>query len=525
MNNRSHKNQSHDKTIKYYFPARISFLIFLVIIMVIVTIIINNFIQQRQLKGLKTDINQLNTKQEQLERGRIDDLSVRNLAEKIDYVMNQQEVIVSSTQEMIDYMTFTFTFIGVFFLLASGYFLYRQQKSEKREDEGWVLAKDLLELVTESQSFVVEVQKELQKQQDIQKEQHKQIKEQIEQTVKFLDSRSNVLISQFARDTINKGIHFNKLVDISNRIDTVKFQLSTFNLSLHSNCYFLKAVYEYIIGNYNAAKEEFDQLIEEKENTILDDIQKKQLSLCYYYKGLIEYNVQGNLELAEKFMNLALENDPHIHNPDYKSQVLRAEIKLKQKSSDAFDNFYETRTRLNKTPIRTQTQDRLLSHANLGMVYCKVLAGGKKFLPKYYDSIRQLDKSVVREAINWLEESMNEHIYTYLTMGQVAAIFHDMTNDLGLESPKFYFEKTYQMIEQGKPYEVKEETRGKLLGYAVKLVCEHSLGSSILENTLFMLKNLLNDRELKTVYSVFSKVNVSKAEFMEELEEFIGKPC
>ncbi|MDZ7333155.1 MAG: hypothetical protein ONB31_14365, partial [candidate division KSB1 bacterium] len=203
-----------------YFQIRFSYAILLVVITAFITIIVSHFLQQRELNGFKAEINQLNRKQEQLEMGKIDDLSLRGLAEKVDYVTSQQEVIVSSTQQMIDYMTSTFTIISVFFLLASGYFLYRQQKSEKREDEGWVLAKDLLELVTESQEFVVEVQRELQRQQDVQKRQQDQIREQIEQTAKFLDLRSNVLISQFARDTIDKGIHFNKLVDISNRIDT-----------------------------------------------------------------------------------------------------------------------------------------------------------------------------------------------------------------------------------------------------------------------------------------------------------------
>jgi hypothetical protein len=37
-----------------------------------------------------------------------------------------------------------------------------------------------------------------------------------------------------------------------------------------------------------------------------------------------------------------------------------------------------------------------------------------------------------------------------------------------------------------------------------------------------MIKSLLNDRELKTVYSIFAKVNVSKADFIEELDEFVG---
>ncbi|MDZ7342565.1 MAG: hypothetical protein ONB27_14495 [candidate division KSB1 bacterium] len=508
-----------------YFQIRFSYAILLVVITAFITIIVSHFLQQRELNGFKAEINQLNRKQEQLEMGKIDDLSLRGLAEKVDYVTSQQEVIVSSTQQMIDYMTSTFTIISVFFLLASGYFLYRQQKSEKREDEGWVLAKDLLELVTESQEFVVEVQRELQRQQDVQKRQQDQIREQIEQTAKFLDLRSNVLISQFARDTIDKGIHFNKLVDISNRIDTIRFQLTTFNLSLNPNCYFLKAVYEYIIGNYNAAKEEFDSLIEQRENAILDDLQKKQLSLCYYYKGLIEYNIQGNLDLAEKFMSLALEHDPHVHNPDYKSQILRAEIKLKQRAPDAFECFNEIRTKLLRTPIRTQTQERLLSHANLGMVYAKILVGGKKFLPKYYDDIRRLDRSVVVQAINWLKESFNEHIYSYLTMGQVAAIFADRAAELEIQSPEFYFTKTYEILERSKPYEVKEETRGKLLAYSVKLVCEHFLGNPLAENTLFMIKSLLNDRELKTVYSIFAKVNVSKADFVEELDEFVGRPA
>jgi tetratricopeptide (TPR) repeat protein len=455
-----------------FFQIRLSFAIFLVASTAFITIIINNYLQQQQLKNVKSEINQLNRRQEQLEMGKIGDFSVRALAERVDYVTNQQEVIVSSTQQMIDYMTSTFTIISVFFLLASGYFLYRQQKSEKREDEGWVLAKDLLELVTESQEFVVEVQRELQRQQDVQKKHQDQIRAQVEQTAKFLDLRSNVLISQFARDTIDKGIQFNKLVDISNRIDMIRFQLTTFNLSLNPNCYFLKAVYEYIIGNYNAAKEEFDNLIAERENAILDDMQKKQLSLCYYYKGLIEYNIQGNLELAERFMSLAMEHDPHDHNPDYKSQILKAEIKLKQGSPDTFNCFEEIRTRLLRTPIRTQTQERLLSHATLGMVYAKILAGGLKFLPKYYERIRKLERSTIVQAINWLQESFNEHIYSYLTMGQLAIILADRTAELEIQSPEFYFTKTYEILERSKPYEVKEETRGKLLAYSVKLVCE-----------------------------------------------------
>ena len=176
MNNKNSKNEDQGKRTGYYEPVKPSFLLFFIIITVFITIIITNFIQQRQLKKVKSEIAQLDKKQDKLEIGRIEDLSVRQLAEKIDYVMSQQEVTVSSSQGMLDYMTFYFSIIGIFFLLASGYFLYRQQKSEKREDEGWVLAKDLLELVTESQSFVVQVQKELQKQQESQKEQQKQIK-------------------------------------------------------------------------------------------------------------------------------------------------------------------------------------------------------------------------------------------------------------------------------------------------------------------------------------------------------------
>ena len=217
----------------------------LFVIIVICTIVCYNYYLQNQLNFLRNETSKLNYKLKQIELGRIEDISVKQLAEKIDYVMNQQEVNVAATQQMVDYMTFTFTLIGVFFLLVSGYFVYRQHGTEKREEEGWVLAKDLLDLVTQSQQFVVQVQRELKNQQDSQKERQEQTKEHITDLATFLNNRAKILVTQFARDKIFHGINFARLVDMSNRIDNTRFQLQAFDISFDPNCYFLKAVYEY----------------------------------------------------------------------------------------------------------------------------------------------------------------------------------------------------------------------------------------------------------------------------------------
>jgi len=435
--------------------------------------------------------------------------------------MNQQEVIVATTQEMVDYMTFTFTLVGVFFLLVSGYFVYRQHGSEKREEEGWVLAKDLLDLVTQSQQFVVQVQRELQRQQDLQRERLEQTEKHLKDTVTFLNNRADILVTQFARDNICKGIHFARLVDISNRIDNTRFQLQTFDLSFNPNCYFLKAVYEYIIGNYNTAKDEFDKLILEKEEDILlNEIQQKQFSLCYYYRGLIEYNIQENLAQAENFMKLAVEKDPQINGPDFKSMLLKAEIKFKRNNPQAFIEFKEVANRLTRKSALTETQSRLLSYAFLGMANCKILEGGKKFLPAYYKSISQLDDRIILESVDWLEKNENSHIYTFLTLGQLSVIFEQTKRNLGLKPSSNYFNKTFELLEETKPYETKHETRGQILTYSVKLVCEKFLNKSSLDNTKLILIDLLNDRELKAIYSIFSKVNVSKIEYLQELKDF-----
>lgn len=496
-------------------------------ITVISAIIIYHFFIQKQIVQLEREAAALNHKLKEIETGKTPDLSVQQLAEKLDFVANQQEVTLTATQAMIDYFTFTFTLIGVFFLLVSGYFIYRQYRSEKREEEGWMLAKGLLELVTASQQFVVEVQKELQKQQQAQLHRQEQTKRQLTDTVSFLNTRADLLINQFNRNTVSQGFHFTRLMDISNRIDNTRFQLPTFDLVLSSNCYFLKAVYEYIIGNYNAAREEFDTLIQGKEkHTFLDDNQLKQLSLCYYYRGLIEYNIQGNLLEAEKSVALAIAKDPQLHGFDYKSMLLKAEIKFKMQNPEAFDEYkkiaLELNGKLKERGFLSDTQELLHSYAYLGMVYCKILGRGRKFLPTFYESIRQLDEETILEAVKWLKESENRHFYTFLTLGQLSAVFENTGRNLGLESTAHYFSRTYDLIEDSKPYE-KEETRQKILAYTAKLVCEKFLNKPALESTKQHLKNLLDDRELRTIYSIFSKVNVSKAELIEELKAF-GTP-
>jgi len=493
----------------------------IVIIIVICAIISYNYVLQKQLKYLKDQNESFNNRIKQIEINNIEDVSLQQIAEKLEYVMSQQEVNVATTQEMVDYMTFTFTLIGVFFLLVSGYFVYRQQRSEKREEEGWVIAKELLDLVTQSQQFVVHVQEELKIQQDQQKSRQEQTEKHLRDTVTFLNNRADILVSQFARDNIFKGFHFARLVDISNRIDNTRFQVQTVDLNFSPNCYFLKAVYEFIIGNYNTAKEEFDKLILEKEeDLLLNDTQQKQLSLCYYYRGLIEYNVQENLDRAEDYMNWAVERDPQINGPDFKSMLLKAEIKFKKKNTEAYFDFKEIVERLENIRVLNETQNRLLSYAYLGMANCKILEHGKKFLPAYYKSISQLDDEVIAEAIMWLNKSKNSHIYTFLTLAQLSVIFEKVNRNVELERSAKYFEKCYELIEKTKPYEAKHEPRGQILAHSVKLVCEKFLDKPSLENTKLALKDLLNDRELKAIYSIFSKVNVSKVEYLQELKEF-----
>ncbi len=492
----------------------------IVVIIVICAIISYNYFLQEQLKYLRDQNKSFNNRIKQIEQNSINDVNVKQLSEKLEYVMNQQEVNVATTQEMVDYMTFTFTLIGVFFLLVSGYFVYRQQRSENREEEGWVIAKDLLDLVTQSQQFVVHVQKELQSEQELQKVKHEQAEKHLKETVNFLNNRAEILVAQFARDNIFQGIHFARLADISNKIDSARFQTQTFQLKFNPNCFFLKAVYEYIIENYHTAKEEFDRLIDEKEKDVLDDTQQKQLSLCHYYRGLIEYNIQEHLDKAEKFMKLSVERDPQINGPDFKSMLLKAEIKFKKRNPEAYSEFKHVAELLQSIAVLTETQNRLLSYAYLGMANCKILEGGKKFLPAYYASIRKLNDEVLSEAIMWLNKSKDSHIYTFLTLAQLSVIFEEADSASELEPSKSYFEKTYKLIETTKPYDAKHETRGQLLAYSVKLVCERFLSKSTLENTKVILRHLLNDRELKAIYSIFSKVNVSKVEFLDELKAF-----
>jgi len=493
-------------------------LVFLVVLIVIVGIIGYNHYLQSQLKHLRKETATIENRLKQLELKKTPDLSLIQLAEKIEFVMSQQQISLASTQEMIDYMTFTFTLIGVFFLLVSGYFVYRQQKSEQREDEGWVLAKELLDLVTQSQSFVVQVQMDLREQQKLQEERQQQTKEYLEATATFLNNRATVLVTQFARDTISKGINFTRLVDISNRIDNLRFQLQTYELSFDLNCYFLKAVYEYIIGNYNAAKEEFQNIINKRKDMVLDDTQKKQLSLCYYYRGLIEYNVQEDLEKAIEYINWAVNKDPQIHGSDFKSLLLRAEINFKLGKDIAFDQYRDIISRMTQIDILTETQKRLQSYAYLGMAYCRVLKGGLKFLPPYYDKINNIPDKTILEAIEWLKMGKDSHVYTSLTLGQLAIIFEKADRNVGLRSSREYFIEASDWLDRNKPHEEKEETRAKILAYSVKLVCERFLNEPS-EITKFVLKDLLNDKELKAIYSIFSKVNVSRSEYISELRE------
>lgn len=521
MNRSMRKGKDSDKDsppARRVFARRIT-LVFLVLILIIITIIPYNFYLQNQLNHINRQTGQLSEKLKKIESNQIEDISIRQLSEKLEFVMGQQQINLASTQEMIDYMTFTFTLIGVFFLLVSGYFVYRQQKSEQREDEGWLMAKQLLELVTESQQFVVQAQADLQRQRRQQRLRQKRTKKHVQDTVVFLNSRANILVAQFARDTISQGINFTRLVDISNRIDNVRFQLQVFELSFDLNCYFLKAVYEYIIGNYNAAKEEFDRLINERKEKVLNDAQKKQLSLCYYYRGLIEYNVQEKVDDAERFINLAVEQDPQIKGPDFKSMLLRAEVSLKLKKPVAFSQFEDVVRAMDKMSTLTDTQRRLQSYAYLGMVYCKVLEGGKKFLRPYHNDIGRIDGAIISDVIGWLDKSKDSHLYTLLTFGQLAVVFEETGREVGLEPSERYFSQAYDWLEQNRPHEVKEETRAKILAYTVKLVCEKCTGKST-DDTRFILRDLLADPELKAVYSIFSKVNVSRKELQDELQTF-----
>jgi tetratricopeptide (TPR) repeat protein len=494
-------------------------LLALVMLVVFIGILGYNYYLQNQLSTLRKEAITIDNRLKQLELNQTKDPSLRELAEKLEFVMSQQQTSIAATQEMIDYMTFTFTLIGVFFLLVSGYFVYRQQRSEQREDEGWVLAKDLLDLVTQSQSFVVRVQEDLRAQQNLQEQRRQQTKSYIEATASFLNHRATVLVTQFARDTISQGINFTRLVDISNRIDSLRFQLQTYEIDFDPNCYFLKAVYEYIIGNYNAAKDEFENLIKKRAGKVLDDTEKKQLSLCYYYSGLIEYNVQENLDKAIEHINAAVDKDPQINGPDFKSLLLRAEINFKLKNAVAFEQYEQIIDRLARISHLSDTQKRLQSYAYLGMAYCKILQGGLKFLPAYYKDICRLPEETFQNVIGWLNLSKDSHVYTSLTLGQLAIIFEQHDRKAGLKTSREYFAEALEWLNKERPHVEKEETRAKILAYSVKLVCEKCLNESI-ELSKFVLRDLLNDRELKAIYSIFSKVNVSKNEYLEELRQF-----
>ena len=496
--------------------------IILIMVVVIITLIGYIYNLQNQLNQFREETRRLDSKINDMELGQIATPSVRQLAENLDLVISQQQNNFDANQQAINYMTITFTIIGLIFILVSGYFIYGQQKSEDREDEGWNLAKNLLELITDSQRFVVQVQTELKKQQEDQKIRDERIRDQLVNTVRFLNDKAKVRVTRFARDTVSGRMEFARLVDISNRIDSLRFQLPAYDLTLEPNCYFLKAVYEYIIGNYNSSKREFDGLIRDREDRVLENItEKKQLSLCYYYRGLIDYNIQDDLIKAGEFMDLAVQTDPQINGPDFKSLILRAEINFKLQKSYAFVQYKEIAEQLKQIKNPTKTQNRLLSHAYLGMVHCRVLEGGKKFLPSYYGAIsKQLGDETILDVVNWLHESSDSHIYTLLTLAQLAVVFEEAKREVeGFEPSGEYFQKTFEALEESKSYEVKEESRAKILGYSVKLVCEKSLGKST-DTTERNLENLLNDQELQTIYSIFSKANVSKVEYRSELKEF-----
>lgn len=494
------------------------FAIVLILIIVSLALILYNSYLNSQLKALGKSIDDKFA----LAQKTSVKTDISQLDKRLDDLQNQQQVFLDATGNMVNYLTFTFTVVGIVFVLISGYFIFNQQKSQQREDEGWEIAKSLLELVTESQQFVVQVQNELKNQQKTQEEGRNLIRKELKGTVDFVNDRANIRVTKFARDSISGRMEFVRLVDISNRIDSLRFQLPAFDLSLNLNCYFLKAVYEYIIGNYNAAKNEFDSLIKERSGKVLDNnTEKKQLSLCYYYRGLIDYNIQEDLLQAEEFMNLAIKADPEINGPDIKSMILRAEINFKLQKPEAFNQYKDVAIYLEKLGELTEIQKRRLSDAYLGMAHCRVLKGGKKFLPSYYGAIsQQTSDDTIIDVIEWLSKSSDSHVYTLLTLAQLAVVFEKSNRNIEkLESSNEYYRRAFSIIESIREYETKEETRAKILAYSAKLLCEKALGRPI-DNTVHSLEVLLNDQELQAIYSIFSKANVSKAEYRQELNGF-----
>ena len=88
----------------------------LILIVVATVLIAYNAYLQDQLGKLEKSIQ---TKIANIEKGSVD-ITVQELDKRLDNFENQQQVNLEATGNMVNYLTFTFTVVGIFFLFRHG---------------------------------------------------------------------------------------------------------------------------------------------------------------------------------------------------------------------------------------------------------------------------------------------------------------------------------------------------------------------------------------------------------------------
>lgn len=490
-----------------------------------------NHIQNKRIAELRADITVLQSKIDSrlavLQNA--PDLNV--LAEQLENLRTAQATTLATSQHVMDAITILLGVVGFLFVLVSGYFIYRQIRTDLREEDSWVLTKDILELIKASEEFVVRAKVNLEEQEKRLEEQEKRLETERVEELKFLQNKLNRfkqmamdICLNFHRDKILTGMPFKQLSTFTTNIETyIGRLLRESSLDLDSNIHFLRGVHWYIVNVYSEADDAFKAALDFQLDPDYHNKSDKQISLIYYYKGLIAYN-KGDNATAQLHFNNSLKYQGK--SDDFKPRMLLAEVLFSQNNKEAVEKYDEVIYDMNLLGSnRTIIQENIRSLCLIQRAFCDILLETDySLLPEYYNYIRNLPNKSLKNAISYLNNAQEEYFFVLISKGQFAEALGEKRHELQIKEPRSYFQKAYDLLQINRPHERREEPRAKFVAYSCLALCQNAIG---LKDQAFATIELLRNDFLTnhlgySYFSIFSKKNVAREKMQDELGKFVS---
>jgi len=482
------------------------------------------FIQNKRIAELRSDIAVLQSKIDSRLATLQNAPDINVLAEQLENLRTAQATTLATSQHVMDAITILLGVVGFLFVLISGYFIYRQIRTDLREEDSWVLTKDILELIKASEEFVVKAKEKLEEQERRLEAERVEELEFLQNKLKRFKQIAWEICINFQRDKILTGMPFKQLSTFTANIETyIGRFIRQSSLALDSNIHFLRGVHWYIVNVYSEAEDAFKAALDFQLNPNYQDKSDKQISLICYYRGLISYN-KGDNATAQQHFNHSLEH--HGKLDDFKTRMLLAEVLFSQNSKEAIYNYDKVINDLDLLGAnRTIIQENIRSLCLIQRAFCDILLETDYcLLPDHFNHIRKLSSKSLKDAAKFLNKAQAEYLFVLIAKGQFSEALGEKRHELQLNEPTSYFQKAYDLLQRNRPHERREESRAKFVAYSCLALCQNALG---LKDQAFATIELLRTDFLAnhfgySYFSIFSKKNIAREKLQNEIGRFVS---